>query len=42
MTIYMPVLPIVDDELNITISATSFMGNDQVTKTVKVIVSVII
>ena len=39
MTIHMPVLPIVDGDLDVTVSATSFMGQDKVTKKLNVRVS---
>ena len=35
----MPVLPIVDGDLDVTVSATSFMGQDKVTKKLNVRVS---
>ena len=38
-TTYMPVLPVRDGSVNITVSATSFMGRDTVTRTVHVKVS---
>ena len=35
-TTYMPVLPVRDGSVNITVSATSFMGRDTVTRTVNI------
>ena len=41
-TTYMPVLPVRDGAVNITVSATSFMGRDTVTRTVHVKVSLFV
>ena len=41
-TTYMPVLPVRDGSVNITVSATSFMGRDTVTRTVHVKVSLFV
>ena len=38
-TIHMPVLPLVKGNVTITLSATSFMGQDTVTRTINVVVS---